>query len=185
MVLLMNDPAAAQRVVDTAKRVAPEVPILMRSHYLGERGALLKLGARDVVAEEVEGAIEIISRLLRWADVPRNVIDERIRDARTETQESERKPTLPRKSLAEMPALQELKIESVEVRSQSAGAGRSAVTLQLRSRTGALVVAVRRGDKLLEQPDPNEPFLPGDIAYLVGTSDSIRAAIDALGAPNA
>jgi len=30
LVLLMNDPQAAQRVVDTAQRVAPEVPILMR-----------------------------------------------------------------------------------------------------------------------------------------------------------
>ena len=183
MVLLMNDPQAAQRVVDTAKRVAPNVPILMRSHYLGERGALLKLGANDVVAEEVEGAIEIISRLLRWADVPRNVIDDRIRDARSETQETERKPTLPRKSLAEFAPLQELKIESVEVREHSAGAGSSVAALQLRSKTGALVVAVRRGNKLLEQPDAHEALQAGDIAYLVGTSDSIRAAIDVLGAP--
>jgi monovalent cation:H+ antiporter-2, CPA2 family len=183
LVLLMNDPAAAQRVVDTAKRVAPEVPILMRAHYLGERATLLKLGARDVVAEEVEGAVEIIARLLRWADIPRNVIDERIKEARVGTQETERKVTVPRKSLSEMPALQELKIESVEVRALSAAAGKSVAGLQLRSRTGALVVAVRRGDKLLEQPDANEPFQAGDIAYLVGTSDSIRSAIDALGAP--
>jgi monovalent cation:H+ antiporter-2, CPA2 family len=183
LVLLMNDPAAAQRVVDTAKRVAPEVPILMRAHYLGERAPLLKLGARDVVAEEVEGAVEIIARLLRWADIPRNVIDERIKEARVGTQETERKLTVPRKSLSEMPALQELKIESVEVRALSAAAGKSVAGLQLRSRTGALVVAVRRGDKLLEQPDANEPFQAGDIAYLVGTSDSIRSAIDALGAP--
>jgi CPA2 family monovalent cation:H+ antiporter-2 len=182
-VLLMNDPAAAQRVVDTAKRVAPDVPILMRAHYLGERGALLKLGARDVVAEEVEGAVEIIARLLRWADVPRNVIDDRIRDARAGTQETERKLTVPRKSLAEMPALQELKIESVEVRAQSIAAGKSVAMLKLRSTTGALVVAVRRGDRLLEQPDADEPFQAGDIAYLVGTSDAIRSAIEALGLP--
>lgn len=183
LVLLMNDPQAAQRVVDTAKRVAPEVPILMRSHYLGERAALLKLGARDVVAEEVEGAIEIISRLLRWADVPRNVIDDRIREARAETQETERKVTIPRKSLAEMPALLELKIESVEVRPSTVGAGASVVDLKLRSTTGALMVAVRRGAKLLENPDANEPLQAGDIAYLVGTSDAIRSAIDTLGAP--
>jgi monovalent cation:H+ antiporter-2, CPA2 family len=183
MVLLMNDPAAAQRVVDTAKRVAPNVPILMRSHYLGERGALLKLGANDVVAEEVEGAIEIISRLLRWADVPRNVIDDRIREARVETQDTERKATLPRKSLADFAPLQELKIESVEVRQQSAAAGSSLASLQLRSKTGALVVAVRRGNKLLEQPDAHDALQAGDIAYLVGTSDAIRAAIEVLGAP--
>lgn len=182
LVILMNDPTAAQRVVDTARRVAPDVPILMRSHYLGERPALLALGARDVVAEEVEGAVEIIARLLRWAEVPRNVIDERIREARAETQGSERKVTVPRRALSEHTQLKELKIESVEVRAQTAGAGQSPSGLKLRSRTGALMVALRRGDKLLEQPDPDERFLPGDVAYLVGTSEAIRAAMELLGA---
>ena len=72
LVLLMNDPIAAQRVVDTAKRVAPDVPIMMRTKYLLEREALIRIGAKDVVAEEVEGAIEILARLLRWIEVPRN-----------------------------------------------------------------------------------------------------------------
>jgi CPA2 family monovalent cation:H+ antiporter-2 len=81
VVMLMNDKQAAQRVVDTIKRVAPNVPVLMRTHYLSERPALMQLGANDVVAEEVEGAVEMISRMLRAVEVPRNVIDERIRSA--------------------------------------------------------------------------------------------------------
>ena len=72
----------------------------MRTRYLAERDALLKLGAHDVVAEEVEGAVEIISRMLRSIEIPRNVIDERIRGVRAETQTSERKQTVPRNRLA-------------------------------------------------------------------------------------
>jgi K+/H+ antiporter YhaU regulatory subunit KhtT len=39
------------------------------------------------------------------------------------------------------------------------------------------VVGVRRGDRLLEQPDPNVPFDAGDIVYMVGTRDAIRRAV--------
>ncbi len=176
LVLLMNDPQAARRVVDTARRVAPQVPVLMRTHYLRERQNLVKVGAHDIVAEEVEGAVEVIQRMLRRIEVPRNVIEERIRLVRSETQTTERKQTLPRAVLRDVRGLDELKIESVLVRDHSPAAGASAVQLELRSMTGALVVGVRRGARLLQEPDPHVPFEPGDIVYLVGTSEAIRNA---------
>jgi CPA2 family monovalent cation:H+ antiporter-2 len=61
--------------------------------------------------------------------------------------------------------------------SQSPAAGSSPVELRLRSETGALVVGVRRGDKLLEKPDPTVPFEPGDVVYFVGTSDALTRAL--------
>jgi len=177
LILLINDPQAAQRVVDTAKRVAPHVPVLMRTRYLTEREPLLKIGARDVVTEEVEGAIEVIARMFRWLETPRNVIDERIKALRAETQTTERRMTVPRPTLGELRGLDEMKIESVLVRAGSPAVSQSPVTLSLRSTTGALVVGVRRGDQLLEKPDPHVPFLVDDIVYFVGTTDEIRRAL--------
>lgn len=177
LVLLMSDPQAAQRVVDTVKRVAPKVPILMRSRYLGERPSLLRMGAHDVVAEEVEGAMEVIARMFRWLEVPRNMIDEQIKTLRTETQTTDRRLSVPRSRLGDVRGLDEMKIESVLVREGSPSVGQSPVSLQLRSSTGALVVGVRRGEQLLEKPDPNIPFLVDDIVYFVGTTDEIRRAL--------
>jgi len=85
IVLLMNDPAAAQRVVDTVKRVAPGVPVMMRTRYLLDRTPLLALGAEEVVAEEVEGAVEVIARMLRAFDVAPDVVDREITALRSET----------------------------------------------------------------------------------------------------
>ncbi|HYP87163.1 MAG TPA: cation:proton antiporter [Polyangiaceae bacterium] len=177
VVLLMNDPQAAQRVVDMMRRVAPHVPVLMRTRYLAEREGLLKIGARDVVAEEVEGAVEVIARLLRALELPRNVIESTIQTIRGETQTSERKQTLPRSQLGDLRALSELKIESVLVRPGSAAAGASPVSMQLRSTTGVLVVGVRRGDELLQNPDPAAALLADDVVYVVGTSAAIRDAL--------
>lgn len=180
LVILINDPSAVDRVVDTARRVAPSVPVLIRTRYLTQRGRLLALGARDVVAEEVEGGLEILARILRWLGVPRNTIDQRIEEARAVTQHTERHQTVPRRFLGEEKALEELKIESIVLAPSSRGVGRSAVDLDLRRRTGALVVAVRRGEKLLEDPDPHVPFEAGDIVYLVGALESIRGAMSSL-----
>jgi CPA2 family monovalent cation:H+ antiporter-2 len=183
LVLLINDARAARRVIDTVRRVAPDVPILIRSRYLAERPLLLELGARDVVAEEVEGAVEVLSRLLRWLETPRNLIEESIRAVRQDTQTTERKLTLPRAALIDYRGLDELKIESVQIPEGSNGHGASLMALELRSKTGALVVAVRRDLQLLHKPDPTVPFLPEDIVYLVGTSSAIRCAVELLTTP--
>jgi monovalent cation:H+ antiporter-2, CPA2 family len=184
LVLLMNDAQAAQRVVDTARRVAPNLPILMRTRYLAEREGLLKMGANDVVAEEVEGAVEVIARMLRQLEVPRNVIDEHLRGVRGETQVSERKQTVPRPVLSDIRGLDELKIESALVNESSAVVGQSPIALRLQSQTGALVVGIRRNGCLLEQSDPHLPFEPGDIVYFVGTSRAIQSTLPLFNAGN-
>ncbi len=185
LVLLMNDPMATQRVVATARRIAPTVPVLVRTHYLAENARLAELGAGDVVAEEVEGAIEVVARLLRSLEVPRNAIDEQLHRVRDTTGGSYRALTVPRASLGDQRALDDLKVESVVLTEDAQGVGRSAVALRLQSTTGALVVAVRRGDRLLQHPDPTEPFEVGDVIYLVGTLDAVGRAVAALVAHSA
>jgi len=177
LVLLMNDPQAAARVVDTARRVAPSVPILMRTRYFTEREGLMKVGASDVVAEEVEGAVEVISRMLRTLEVPRNIIEQSLQAVRAGTQTSARKHTMPRPSLRDVRGLDELKIESALVRQGSPADGVSPIDLHLRRETGALVVGLRRHEKLLEPFDPHLPFFENDVVFLVGTSHAIRAAM--------
>lgn len=176
LVLLMNDPQAATRVVTTARRVAPQARILMRTRYMTEKPALLAVGATDVVAEEVEGGVEILARLLRWLEVPRNLIDGRVRVARESTQTTDRPVELPQPTLGEQPALRELKVDSVLLDGEAHAIGRSIAELKLRSATGALVVAIRRQGTLLQHPNPVEPFAAGDLAYLVGTDEAVQRA---------
>jgi K+/H+ antiporter YhaU regulatory subunit KhtT len=84
---------------------------------------------------------------------------------------------LPRAQLSDVRALSELKIESVLVRPSSAADGASPAQMKLRSTTGVLVVGVQRREELLQSPDPEAVFEPGDIVYFVGTSSAIRQAV--------
>jgi CPA2 family monovalent cation:H+ antiporter-2 len=85
-VLLINDPQGAARVVDSARRVAPHVPLLMRARFLTEGPALQRLGASEVVSEEVEGAVEILSRMLTGLGASNELVTQRIAAARAQTQ---------------------------------------------------------------------------------------------------
>ena len=49
-------------MTDTIARIAPEVPLLIRTRFKGDRATLADLGATEIVAEEVEASIEIVAR---------------------------------------------------------------------------------------------------------------------------
>ncbi|MGH7898334.1 MAG: cation:proton antiporter [Candidatus Binatia bacterium] len=61
--------------------------------------------------------------------------------------------------------------------------------LALRSRTGATIAAIYRGEEVIVNPDPSAELLPGDVLLLLGSTDQIRAAMAEIerlaSAPNA
>lgn len=46
--------------------------------------------------------------------------------------------------------------------------------LQIRKRTGVSVIAIKRGEKIIPNPDPNERLELGDLLLLVGTGEQMR-----------
>ncbi len=80
LVMVINDPDAAERAVRTARRMAPTLPILVRARFVASVDPLFKAGATDVVPAELEAAVEVTSRVLLacGADVE-IVTDERAR----------------------------------------------------------------------------------------------------------
>lgn len=181
IVVMINDPQATFRVVDAVRRVAPQAAVVIRTRYLADQDRLLALGGSRVVAEEVEGGIEVLAHVLRELDVPRNVIDAEIHGAREATQASARSMTIPRNRWAGVAPLSALKVESVLVVEGSPGASRSLREIDLRAKTGASLVAIQRGENLLSHPQPDEALTPGDVAYLIGEADSVQAAVRLLG----
>lgn len=95
LVVLMNDADSLRRVVATAKRIAPEVPVLIRTRYLFQKDELLALGATEVVAEEVEAGVEVVTRLMKWLNVPREEFEGRILDLREAIDQKGRLSKLP------------------------------------------------------------------------------------------
>lgn len=176
LLLLVDDASAIKLAVPAARRIAPEVRIHVRTRYLGSVAGLLELGADQVVASEVEAGLAVIARVLRDLDVPRNLIDERVSDARERTAASARGLKMPRKRLGELSELDALKVETFLVQPKAHATGRTLIALRLRSTTGALVVTARRDGRLIEKPEPSDAIRAGDLIYLVGDGPSLEKA---------
>ena len=71
-------------------------------------------------------------------------------------------------------------IDWIPIKAGSDQAGATIGQGQLRSRTGASVVAVVRGDTTLAAPGPEEVVAAGDVVVAVGTPDGLRQLRDVL-----
>lgn len=73
-----------------------------------------------------------------------------------------------------------LALEWIEVTDESSMANRSIGDGQLRTRTGASVVAVIRGDTSEPAPSPDYVLEPGDVVVAVGTAEGLELLRQAL-----
>ncbi len=167
LVILINDPDAARRALTTVRRLAPELPIVVRTKYIAEAPRLLELGATDVIAEELETAMEVVARVLRAAGVPRNIIAERLAHARKQGAPLERPMTVPRRMLGEIAELRELKIETFLVRPGDWVLDHTVAELHLIFAGAAFVVALGRAGETKTNPKAFETIQAADVIYLV------------------
>lgn len=84
IVIAISDAAATRRIVAAARRLNPQLHIIVRTHHLREMHTVVALGGGEVIPEEFETAIEIFSRVLRRYLVPRDVIEREVREVRKE-----------------------------------------------------------------------------------------------------
>ena len=73
VVLALSDPQAMGDAIKVSRSVAPDVFILARGRWVRELDELRELGATEVVAEDFETSIEVVTRVLRQLHIPGNV----------------------------------------------------------------------------------------------------------------
>jgi CPA2 family monovalent cation:H+ antiporter-2 len=87
LVLLINDPSAAEHAVRVARELAPSLHIVVRTHYLLDLEPILAAGADDVVPAEREAAVEVTSLVLNRHQVDSQRISDRCLRIRNQTEE--------------------------------------------------------------------------------------------------
>ncbi len=87
LVLLVNDPRAAEQAVGVARKFAPNLHIMVRTHYLLDIEPILAAGADEVVPAEREAAVEITSLVLNRHRVASPQIADYCLKIRSQTEE--------------------------------------------------------------------------------------------------
>jgi CPA2 family monovalent cation:H+ antiporter-2 len=168
VVVMINDHKAAERVLATINRLSIKTPVFVRSQYVSEIDDFKKFDPAGMVACEIEGGLEILSKVLRQLEIPRNLILREIEIARSQTMHSDRifkEAPLP---LDEHTGLKELTVESILLEDGSRAEGKSPRELNLAEKTGVLIIAVKRGDELLGRRLADSTLQSGDVIYCIG-----------------
>jgi CPA2 family monovalent cation:H+ antiporter-2 len=178
----ISDLEAVRRAIPLARSLNPGVYILVRTRLVDETEDLLRRGADEVVAQELETSIEIFTRVLERYHVPRNIIRAETRLLRAEGYLMMRTPAdTGRLSTALIDALAAGTTDVFRLDGASAAVGKSLRETDLRRRTGALLLAVVRDGTPHPNPGADFRLAAGDDLVLMGSHEEIERAFDALG----
>lgn len=177
LVIAISDASASRRVAALARQLHPGVHIIVRTRYLAEMAPLYEIGANDVIPEEFETSVEIFTRVLKRYLIPQGQIEESVATVRKDSYEMFRTLSKIHSPAAEISGfLSGVEIGTFTVTKGSSLEGESLRTGTLRSRSGATLLAIRRGEEVIPNPDPVLEMQAKDVVLLIGTPQQLKVA---------
>jgi CPA2 family monovalent cation:H+ antiporter-2 len=177
LVIAISDPFSTRTATRLARIINSNLFIIVRTRYMAEVKDLYELGASELVTEEFESSIEVLTRILRIYLVPRNIISEEVVRIREERYAMFRDLHVPATFLSERGPLSKAQTDSFLLMPNSAVVGKSIKDLQLRAKTGASIVAVMRENNPFVNPPPDFLIRPRDVLILLGNPEELEKCL--------
>ncbi len=181
LVVVISDPSSTRKIVSLARSENPNIYIIVRTRFISEVEELKRLGADEVIPEEFETSIEISSRVLSYFNVPLNLIREYASKLREDAYKVLRRFEMQVEKIIDgIDVLKHLDSGIYIITETSLANGKSIAGLNLKSKTGAMIIAVQRGDEIFTNPSSDFVFKVGDVMFIVGRREEIERAIEFL-----
>lgn len=163
---------SALRVLHLVHELAPELPVIVRSHDDSDLDRLKEAGAAEVVPELMEGSLMLASHALVMLGVPLRRVVHRVQRAREERYASLRGYFHGASDSGEESEM--VRLHSVPLGEQASCIGKCVKDLGLDG-TGAEISAIRRGTVRLDA-DAGTTLEAGDVVVLRGTAEEVARA---------
>src|SRR5438552_18655371 len=164
-------------MVRVARDINPGLYIISRTRYVVEIPELTRLGANVVIPEEFETSIEIFARVLAHYNVPREEVERLVSEIRASHYQALRPGSRPRLTLTgTFRTIPEIDVERIVLGSTAPGVGRTIADTALRSKTGALILAVRRGESDVATSEADLRLAAGAVRRAVGPPPQLKSA---------
>jgi len=176
-VVAISDAAASRRIAALARQLNPSIHVIVRTRYILEVEPLFKLGVNEVIPEEFETSVEILSRVLKRFLVPQDVIEGCIANVRRDGYEMLRSVSRRHSHAVGIAGfLAGAEIATFLVKEGSLIDGESLREGTIRGRSGATVLVIKRGEEVVPNPDPVWELRQGDLLLLLGSKEQLVAA---------
>lgn len=178
IVYSIPDHQATGQSVRLARKLNPDIFIMVKTRFSSQVDELKKAGANQVIPEEFETSIEIFSRVLREFRMPNNIIEQQVELVRLEGYGMFRGLSLNMESLQNFSTYLTASLsQSFQVMEDSWSNGKQLDNLSLTQQTGATLIAVVRDNHA--QPNPAGDFRieTEDVLILFGRHAQVDQAM--------
>ena len=176
LVVAGPDEDASELVVAAARDLAPELPIIARATTVEGTKRLAQMGAQDVIHPELEGGLEIVRHTLLQLGFPLQEIYQYTDAVRHDHYDLQINTEEEHRLLHDLlDAASSIEIKWFRLPAGNPLNGQTLADANLRSRTGASVVAILRDRQLMPNPKSMTIFQPGDRIGLIGDKEEIEA----------
>jgi CPA2 family monovalent cation:H+ antiporter-2 len=164
VVVVISDTLATRKIAAAVRKENPNVFLIVRTRFVTEMEALYTIGVNQVIPEEFETSIEIFSRVLARYLIPRNEIERLIAEARAGGYDMFRSLSKESLSFSDLKCqIPNVDITTFRVGEGSPIAGKSIAQMEIRQKHGVTVLAIRRGEQMVSNPDGNTVIHAGDL----------------------
>jgi monovalent cation:H+ antiporter-2, CPA2 family len=177
VVVSIGDIIPSMAIIDKVKKINSGAYIIARTSYIENMQQLYDIGADQVFPEKFEIAIDFFTRILMKRLYPQKKINRILAEIRTinlgqfKERDMINKPSI----IDEFPNVY---ISAVVVEENSFADGKTLAETDLRKKTGVTLLAIKRGDEIIEHPTLKTKFLPGDTAYILGNPEQANLATE-------
>ena len=179
VVVSIGNSITAMSITQKVRNLNPHAFLLVRAKDVSEIEELYKLGANEVIPEEFETSIDLLERVMNRRLVPQREINSVIAQLRDDHYGIFReKENHSNQIFKELPNIE---IVALKVKEDSPIIGKSIQDVRFRIVYGVTLVAILRGENLIEHPEPNEVLELNDTAYIMGKPEQIAKAFEVFG----
>ena len=176
LVVAGPDEDASELVVAAARDLAPELPIIARAITVEGTKRISQMGSQDVIHPELEGGLEIVRHTLLQLGFPLQEIYQYTDAVRHDHYDLQINTEEEHRLLHDLlDAASSIEIKWFRLPAGNPLIGQTLADANLRSRTGASVVAVLRDRQLMANPKSMTIFQPEDRIGLIGDKEEIQA----------
>lgn len=177
LVVTVPQESAAAMVVASTRHLNPKLPIIVRVATQEGVHQLAALGADEIVHPELEGGLEMVNHTLLQLGFPLRQVHEYSEAVRRDRYDIQISSIDEHRSLhALFMATDTIEITWLKLEEGSPIVGQTLLETNIRSRTGASVVALIRDNRLIPNPKSLTKFKAEDRVGLIGEKEQIEQA---------
>ena len=177
VIVAISDPDGTRRIVRFCRTTNATIHIIVRTRYVAEVERLRALGADEIIPEEFETSLEIVTRTLRVLCVPQNIVANQLRLLRDEGYKMLRDPAVRATDGRRLSALFAAGTSQTYLVLPDTYVEGKTINELLLTEDGVGVAALLRDGKALSPLPHDEPLETGDTMLLVGSHEDLTRAV--------